>query len=101
MTVPQDAITHYFFFADQIVYATYYFTIDNYLDLCYSIESGAAITVGGRSFIRGTELPVYIENPPIGEILKGGVIMSDYELLTLVFMVLGIIAKIIIEYIKK
>ncbi|MCI8784964.1 hypothetical protein AALD74_08535 [Lachnospiraceae bacterium 48-21] len=57
-------------------------------------------TVGGWSFTRGTGLSDYIEIPAKGNLGKEGELMSDFEMLSIMLMVLGIVVSILIAYIN-
>lgn len=58
-------------------------------------------TVGGWSFTRGTEPSDYIEIPAKGNLGKEGKLMSDFEMLSIVLMILAIISTILIAYIHR
>ena len=57
-------------------------------------------TVGGWSFTRGTGPSDYIEIPAKGNLGKEGKLMSDFEMLSIMLMVLGIVVSILIAYIN-
>ena len=56
-------------------------------------------TVGGWPSIRGPDPSVYIE-PQDGILWKGGQLMSDFEMLSIVLMILGIIVTLVIAYVQ-
>lgn len=58
-------------------------------------------TVGGWSFTRGTGPSDYIEIPAKGNLGKEGKLMSDFEMLSIVLMILGIVVTILIAYIEN
>lgn len=58
-------------------------------------------TVGGWSFTRGTRPSDYIEIPAKGNLGKEGKLMSDFEMLSIVLMILGIVVTILIAYIEN
>ncbi len=57
-------------------------------------------TAGGLSFTRGTGLSDYIEISVKGNLGKEGKLMSDFEMLSIMLMVLGIVVSILIAYIN-
>ena len=57
-------------------------------------------TAGGWSFTRGTGLSAYIEISVKGNLGKEGKLMSDFEMLSIMLMVLGIVVSILIAYIN-
>lgn len=56
--------------------------------------------VGGESFKRGTEPSDYIELLFAGNLGKEGKLMSDFEMLSLVLMILSIVVTILLAYIN-
>ena len=56
-------------------------------------------TVGGWPSIGGPEPSVYIE-PQGGKLWKGGQLMSDFEMLSIVLMILGIVVTLVIAYVQ-
>jgi hypothetical protein len=57
-------------------------------------------TVGGWSFTRGTGPSDYIEISEKGNLGEEGELMSDFEMLSIVLMILGIVVSILIAYIN-
>ena len=57
--------------------------------------------VGGESFNRGTEPSDYIEILLAGNLGKEGKLMSDFEMLSIVLMILSIVVTILIAYINQ
>ncbi len=57
-------------------------------------------TADGWSFTRGTGLSDYIEISVKGNLGKEGKLMSDFEMLSIMLMVLGIVVSILIAYIN-
>ena len=78
-------------------------TVENILvsdsPLCYNVPIG--VTILGRRLpsYRGTEPSDYIETGLRESSTKEGMDMSDFELLSLVLMILGIVIPILIAYI--
>ena len=70
-------------------------------DTSVRIIQGTTTTVGGLSFNRGTGPSDYVEILVTGNLRKEGWVMSDYELLSLVLMILGIIVSLLIAYINQ
>ena len=58
-------------------------------------------TVGGWSFTRGTGPSDYIEISVRRNLGKEGKLMSDFEMLSIVLMILGIVVTILIAYIEN
>ena len=58
-------------------------------------------TVGGWSFTRGTGSSDYIEISVRRNLGKEGKLMSDFEMLSIVLMILAIIVTILIAYIEN
>ena len=54
---------------------------------------------GGWPSIGGPEPSVYIE-PQGGKLWKGGQLMSDFEMLSIVLMILGIVVTLVIAYVQ-
>ncbi len=62
---------------------------------------GAAITVGGWSFYRGIRPSDYI-NILIWKLTgKEGKLMSDFEMLSIMLMILSLVVSILIAYINS
>lgn len=57
-------------------------------------------TVGGWSFDRGTGPSDYIEISVKRNLGKEGKLMSDFEMLSVMLMILGIVVSILIAYIN-
>ena len=68
-------------------------------DLFGRINQALPETVGGWSFDRGTEPSDYIEIPA-GNLGKEGKLMSDFEMLSIVLMILGIVVTVLLAYIN-
>ena len=58
-------------------------------------------TVGGWAFNRGTGPSDYIEISVRRNLGKEGKLMSDFEMLSIVLMILGIVVTILIAYIEN
>ena len=50
---------------------------------------------------RGTEPSDYIEILHLGNLGKEGIFMSDFEMLSIILMILGIVVSILIAYINQ
>ena len=57
--------------------------------------------MGGQSFNSGTGPSDHIEIPEKGNRGKEGKLMSDFEMLSIVLMILGIVVTLLVAYINS
>ena len=88
--------------ARQIIGFSFVFIVANRFLFCYTILMGVAITVAISPSNRGTETLCLHRNPCfIGKSYeREGMLMSDFEILSIVLMVLAIVVSILIAYIQ-